>query len=173
MIVEQKKEEEIRPLPELVRKESVGKMPVARPHFKKKPFICFEDAERKKKIDEYGEVALDADKEQWKKLNPTDEVANAAIATQKQQIQSSTIVAKLRYNILDNSLFRKPEYTGNFIYSNREISVIPQCKFICINFEGIYDADSLLLTIKYIQPKKLILFNGAKQMQGELKVNNN
>ena len=151
-------------VPEISRKESTGKLLQSKSSlFKNKPFMCFEDSEKKRKTDEFGEVVTDQDKKQWKKLNPSEEEINMLVDNKKKQddISINIVVTKLR----------KLEYTGTYAYTYKTLRVVPRCRFFFINLEGINDTESLNLIIKCVQPKRVILFNSSQTSQKNIKVN--
>jgi len=154
---------EIKKMPDLSKKESSQKIKNDRAtlYFKETPFKCFEDAEKKRKIDEFGELISENEKNQWKKLNPTEENISNLVDPKKKPENSNAVVVKLR----------KPEYSANYMYSYRTLRVVPKCKFIFTNLEGINDSESLHLTLKFIQPKKVILYNASQSNQKEIMVN--
>eukprot|EP01022_Parablepharisma_sp_SALTPOND_P028778 TRINITY_DN716_c0_g1_i1.p1 TRINITY_DN716_c0_g1~~TRINITY_DN716_c0_g1_i1.p1 ORF type:complete len:650 (-),score=49.42 TRINITY_DN716_c0_g1_i1:3972-5921(-) len=148
------------PLPEIGRKESSNKLMQTKSMFKAKPFMCFEDSEHKKKIDEYGEMVTDQERKEWRKLNPSEESVNMLAESKRKLELSNAVITKLR----------KQEYSGIYTYNYKAVRAIPNCRFAFVNLEGINDRESLKLSIKYIQPKKVILFNGDQKFQKELKV---
>ncbi len=82
---------------ELTRKDSAGKAANERLLFKDLLFMCFEDTERKKRVDDYGETITDVERHQWRKLNPSEEPVNLALENQKKIEYSNLLATKLRY----------------------------------------------------------------------------
>ena len=128
--------------------------------FKNKPFLCFDDSKRKIKSDDFGDIISETKKLEWKKLNPGDDSENNNENNKLSIEDTKAIIARLR----------KPEYSDKYSFEYSKTKVIPKAKFKFINYEGIYDKLSFRLILKYLQPKRAILFNTDPASQQSLQV---
>eukprot|EP00826_Nyctotherus_ovalis_P061275 TRINITY_DN8700_c0_g2_i1.p1 TRINITY_DN8700_c0_g2~~TRINITY_DN8700_c0_g2_i1.p1 ORF type:complete len:247 (-),score=65.57 TRINITY_DN8700_c0_g2_i1:18-758(-) len=146
------------PIPQVKRKTSAGRP--ERSMFKNRAFFCFDDGKVKKKIDAFGDVITEEEKAEWKRLNPGEAAAAPMQDISKSAEDNKTIIVRLR----------KPQYSGHYEHSHRSIQLIPRARFRHINFDGIYDMLSLRLAVKFLKPKRLILFNANHMSQALAKV---
>jgi hypothetical protein len=146
------------PIPLIKREVKVAKQ--VKPMFKGKSFLCFEDVKPKKKSDGFGELIIEEEKLEWRRLNPGEVQSSPMQDTKRTQEDSKTIIARLR----------RPLYTGTFTHSYKTVELIPKAIFKLINFDGVSDKLSLRLIIRHIKPKHLILFNTNKENELYLKV---